>query len=431
MSSLRTVVPAEDELRPIVVELKAEHPTTGISKIHGLVLAAHPTWQVSEKRVRKFLQNEGLIASQVQEIHPSSRLNEALDIQKWTTKAEVKYFNQSKGKGLVAKDKIAKGDVIWKEDPFILAPEWNIYDLQVSGRACAHCSTIFREITPLNVACSFSDLKTATPCSARFCTRLCLSHSSRTHPLLCAAQNPASIPLLAFARRAEWMALHALAQCTSRLLLARQKSDEAQLVADMGVVNGLAELGMEDRFQSLRDKGVEPDRDNWRKAFELYLQAFKTPAQPAQQKKLARILKTPLPQEMDKEFFEYDAFLRGLGRMSLNIESHGGLYTLHSHINHSCDPNVSVRHLDQRTALARITLIAKREIEPNEELLVTYVDPSGSLRTRRTQLEEWGFGLCQCERCVAEEKAAKESGVQEQDGMDDLAEQLKAGLGVM
>ena len=42
------------------------------------------------------------------------------------------------------------------------------------------------------------------------------------------------------------MALHALAQLTSRILLVNQYSDSQ---ADWQVVRGLAELGMEDRFK--------------------------------------------------------------------------------------------------------------------------------------------------------------------------------------
>lgn len=116
--------------------------------------------------------------------------------------------------------------------------------------------------------------------------------------------------------------------------------------------------------------------------------------------------------------------------MSLNLEAHGGLYRLHSHLNHSCTPNVSIRHLDQRTALSRITVIAKEDFEIGQELLITYTNPKNNLKDRRRRLSEWGFGPCQCERCVAEEKDWKES-----DGntleADDLADQLKAGLGVL
>ena len=52
--------------------------------------------------------------------------------------------------------------------------------------------------------------------------RLCLKRSEKTHPLLCPAQNPASVPLLTFARKRVWMALHVLARCTACLLLAHQ-----------------------------------------------------------------------------------------------------------------------------------------------------------------------------------------------------------------
>ena len=99
---------------------------------------------------------------------------------------------------------------------------------------------------------------------------------------------------------------------------------------------------------------------------------------------------------------------------------------MHSHLNHSCAPSVSVRHFDQKTALSRITLISRRDIEVGEELLVTYVNPALGVWERRRSLEEWGFGLCQCERCILEEKEAPA----DQNATDDLAEQLKAGLGI-
>ena len=168
-----------------------------------------------------------------------------------------------------------------------------------------------------------------------FCNRLCRTHSEKVHPLLCPARNPASAALLKFARNSEWMALHALAQCTSRLLLSAQR-DDGTLDEDIQIVQSLAELGMEERFRTLRcvtfcryprripidnlasDKGVEPDRDNWKKAHELYLWTFKAPKASDEQKKLARILKKPVPESIQRDFFEYDAFLHGLGRMSLS-----------------------------------------------------------------------------------------------------------------
>ena len=205
--------------------------------------------------------------------------------------------------------------------------------MQKSSKACGFCSTPLGNRSPLHLPCSAS--VSSTPCPAVFCNRLCRAQSEKAHPLLCPARNPASVALLRFARNAEWMALHALAQCTSRLLLSAQRAD-GTFDEDLQVVQGLAELGMEERFRALlcvssrrsawripidnleSDKGVEPDRENWKKAHELYLWTFKAPKASDEQKKLARILKKPIPESIERDFFEYDAFLHGLGRMSLS-----------------------------------------------------------------------------------------------------------------
>ncbi|TBU59985.1 SET domain-containing protein [Dichomitus squalens] len=442
MTAPTGISPSEDDLKGALVALKTANPTLGVPKIHARLVAEHPEWIVSEKRTRKVLQNQGLVqtlsasGAASGQVHPTSKLIEGLDVTKWTTKAEVKYFGKAKGKGLVAKEAIAEGEVIWKEDPFILAPEWNLYDLQMSSHACGHCSTPLTT-SLLIVPCSAST--SSTPCPVRFCSRLCLSRSGRTHPLLCTSRNPAAAPLLHFARKNQWMALHALAQMTARVLLTFQQDDKL-FAEDWEVVRSLAQLGMEERAKGgwcMRGHrlGAEPDRAMWKKAHKLYVQAFQEPATDAEKKRLAKLLKKPLPQDVSDTLFDYEAFLRGLGRMSLNLEAHGGLYVLHSHLNHNCDPNVSVRHLDQRTALSRITVIARRDIAPGEELLVTYVNPELSLEQRRRGLMEWGFGKCACERCRKEEKEKKESGDAEDanEGGDkaDLEAELKAGLGVM
>ena len=209
----------------------------------------------------------------------------------------------------------------------------DIYDLQKSSKACAFCSTPLGSHSPLHLPCSAS--VSSTPCPAMFCNRLCRTQSEKVHPLLCPARNPPSAALLRFAHDAEWMALHALAQSTSRLLLSAQRDDDI-LDDDLEVLQGLAELGMEERFRSLRcvssrrsarrtsvdmfgrDHGVEPDRENWKKAHKLYLWTFKAPKTSDEQKKLAKILKKPVPESIQRELFEYDGFLRGLGRMSLS-----------------------------------------------------------------------------------------------------------------
>ncbi|KAL4254690.1 hypothetical protein ABKN59_004451 [Abortiporus biennis] len=402
---MATTSPTEDDLKKALIELRAEHATLGISKLHLLLLGGHPDWLVSEKRTRKFLQEQGLVlranssnTPTPSASFPTSRLIDNLELSKWTTKVEIKYFGKKKGKGLIAKEHIAEGDIIWKEDPFILAPEWEIYDLQAASSACAYCSTPLSG--PRTIECPERSQASSVSCNARFCNRLCLSRSMKTHPLLCPVRNPASVPLLTFARRSEWMALHALTQCTARVLLANEREEDFK--SDWNIVHAFAQLGMEERAKGGWLGGVEPDRETWKKAYQLYIHAFRDPVTSLEKKKLSRVLKKPLPQEVSDDIFDYDAFLKGLGRMSLNLEAHGGL----------------------------ITVIAKKDIEPGEELCITYVNPALPLDSRRKQLLEWGFGLCQCTRCIEEEKNPNRADAASVEA-GDLERELKAGLGVI
>ena len=125
-------IPQESELINALISLKSKVPSLGISKIHALLLQTYPEWTVSEKRTRKILQTHGLtlsaqaVSSDSVEprIFPSSQVIDRLDVSQWTPKVKVKYFNKRKGKGLVAERNIEVGEHIWKEDPFIIAPEW-------------------------------------------------------------------------------------------------------------------------------------------------------------------------------------------------------------------------------------------------------------------------------------------------------------------
>ena len=64
--------------------------------------------------------------------------------------------------------------------------------------------------------------------------------------------------------------------------------------------------------------GVEHDRATWQAAHTAFTHAFVDPPDTVQQKKLAILLKRPLPKEVADALFKYEGFLRGLGRMSLS-----------------------------------------------------------------------------------------------------------------
>jgi hypothetical protein len=129
MSDSRTISPPEHDLKSTVQSLKNAHPTLGVPKLLALLLSENPTWTVSEKRFRRVLQQQQQQAKKphsVLFVYPSSTLIQGLDLTKWTTAVKVEYFGKQKGKGLIAREPITEGQVVWKEDPFVNAPEWSL-----------------------------------------------------------------------------------------------------------------------------------------------------------------------------------------------------------------------------------------------------------------------------------------------------------------
>jgi hypothetical protein len=64
--------------------------------------------------------------------------------------------------------------------------------------------------------------------------------------------------------------------------------------------------------------GADPDRETWQAAHSAFVQAFVLPPDTASIKKLAKLLKRPVPKDVADALFTYDGFLHGLGRMSLS-----------------------------------------------------------------------------------------------------------------
>ncbi|KAH9957514.1 hypothetical protein BC827DRAFT_1157234 [Russula dissimulans] len=185
------ISPPEEDLKTAIISLKERHPTLGITKYHTLLLSENPEWI-------------------------------------------VKYFDKKKEKGLVAREPISEGQLVWKEDPFIIAPEWSsLIVILARPKLLFGLGRVRRAL-----------LQPPVP-----------------------QANPASVPLLSFARKNAWMALHALSQCTARLLLAYQKQQGRQQ-ADGGdeewhVYSALADLGMEEGAKGSWLHGAEPDRATW------------------------------------------------------------------------------------------------------------------------------------------------------------------------
>ncbi|KAG8908244.1 SET domain-containing protein 5 [Tulasnella sp. 403] len=470
-----TVSPSDADLLAAIVQCQSQdgNANLGASKIHELLLAANPNWIVSDKRLRKTLRfqreqgtENGTIESpkrppkpkrekgKTKEIpdddgilkHPTSQLNQDLQIDAWTKKVQVKYFDDVRGKGLVATEDIKAYNHIWKEDPFVYSPLWEAQDEQMQSRRCALCVQSLSAVKYTPIACPHE-------CSAVWCSRLCASRAKDSHPFLCTSQNPACIPLLHFVRDQTWIAASLWAKIVA-ILLAEWVENPATAGSGKAwhVMRSLAGMTLPERIKRLpnwwvlfsvlqalllhltRSEGrkavAKSTKVLWDQAYAHYIQAFDCPSDPTLAKKLNKLKKgRKIPPELHEELFSLDGFLLGLGKMSLNTEAHGGIYKLHSHLNHDCNPNASVRHIDGSQAPGRITIVATRDIPAGDEILVCYVDPSYSVRRRQRELNSWGFGPCDCARCVEETNELGEAAGSE-DKEDELEDEIRNYLGV-
>lgn len=70
-------------------------------------------------------------------------------------------------------------------------------------------------------------------------------------------------------------------------------------------------------------------------------------SQPTPQRMQLKKGSAPLTDDEIASWFSYERFLELIGMVNLNSEDAGGLYALHAHLNHSCEPNVTVSFRDR------------------------------------------------------------------------------------
>lgn len=136
--------PSETDLVAELRTIRNENAMIGVTKFLPLLKERKPEWSVSEKRIKKLLQQEGLMVGGQEDAtkikrkgkevdtgysHPKSYMNDSIDVRKWTSKVDIKRIDDVKGKGLFATEQIKEGEVIWKEDPWILAADWYCFFL--------------------------------------------------------------------------------------------------------------------------------------------------------------------------------------------------------------------------------------------------------------------------------------------------------------
>ncbi|KAL2271348.1 hypothetical protein VTJ83DRAFT_719 [Remersonia thermophila] len=99
---------------------------------------------------------------------------------------------------------------------------------------------------------------------------------------------------------------------------------------------------------------------------------------------------------------------------------HLGIYPEVSKMNHDCRPNVHYRLRD-----ITHTSVAVRDIQPGEELTISYIFGKAPRATRLSQLEDWGFS-CSCQQCTLppKEAGASDSRIRQIQALEDEIETL-------
>ncbi|XP_049279125.1 histone-lysine N-trimethyltransferase SMYD5 [Anopheles funestus] len=104
----------------------------------------------------------------------------------------------------------------------------------------------------------------------------------------------------------------------------------------------------------------------------------------------------------------------------LNNEG-SALYATQSKINHSCAPNAETVFPNSNHVLA---LRATSDIQPGEEICISYLDECNAQRSRHTRqkiLKEYYLFVCQCEKCENQINDPDETS-EEEDNDDDMEE---------
>ncbi|KAK4238620.1 mannose-6-phosphate isomerase [Achaetomium macrosporum] len=101
-----------------------------------------------------------------------------------------------------------------------------------------------------------------------------------------------------------------------------------------------------------------------------------------------------------------DVMLTNSFGVTLGGKEYMGLFADLARVNHACKPNAFIHFSETTLAM---TIWSARDIEPGEEITISYVDAGMTSQERQQLLEQiWGF-KCQCDLCTASSDARNAS----------------------
>ncbi|KAK6457902.1 uncharacterized protein RJT20DRAFT_125785 [Scheffersomyces xylosifermentans] len=388
------LVPHERQIVDAVIAIWKEDPSTeslGIPKLHAILKEKHSNWSVSEKRVKTLLKKFGLApnASNSEQFTYANEIKSEVtpDIQ-LPPKVQI-IMTTKRGKGLYAKNKIAKGDLIWEETPLFFIPPLANINLVKSGKACSYCGKLLQAVSSSSVLKGLD----CTICPEVWCSQTCKKLDSPLHGLLKhniynpnkkssnkAIDSESFLQLQEYCLKESWNALYAITLIYANIIIDKSGVKGKQFRA-------MARVSQDVRYKALSSSAgafdslsggalfVEEQQENlWKEGYEKFIRVFPTSS--------AKV--------------DYKEFLYMMGTYNINnVDS--CIYLTQSHLNHICDPNTSVETSSVRTEGLKV--FAARDIKAGEELTTTYVNPSHTVQQRQRELRvNWGF-ICSCQKC--------------------------------
>jgi hypothetical protein len=125
----QVISPSDDLVISAIETTREVCPSMGAVKLLDRIKIRHPQWALSEKRFRKLLHststtngsgNKGNGIVTEKSLVAITSIDSSLDVASLASKVKVKMFGGEKGKGLVVREKVLQGEVLWQEDPWII-----------------------------------------------------------------------------------------------------------------------------------------------------------------------------------------------------------------------------------------------------------------------------------------------------------------------
>lgn len=372
------------------------------AKLLTVLKVKYPTWMLSINRLKACLKAKGLTAATPLSQLPqyatkvkSSKLPN-LDLAQASLSKVNMEQTKAKGKRLQATKSIQdQSATLWEEDSLVVTIPLEKLRIVRRSMACAYCGKAFQARGTVeekrakgNIAYESEKSKNrglpgttsclSKGCDARFCDNDCRQFADSVHGAMWHNSGHTKIKSSDWKEFEKFCIAHHwdVGYSYGIVFLTMIKNGKNNLLREK--FEAMASIPENQRYSKEEIEDLRLDK-MWDDGY--------------------YFLKKTVEKVYDLSF---DEFLRGLGTFSLN-NYNGNLYEIQSHLNHSCEPNVSLMLLEGKDRL-RVDKLPDATINANDELEMSYINSDLDYKERQELLlKHYGF-ICNCTKCKREGK---------------------------